>query len=457
MKIAVLNGSPKGELSVTVQYIKFIQKSFPEHELNIINISQMIKKIENNKDYFQEVIENINSSDAIIWAFPLYVFLVASQYKRFIELITENNIEHIFKNKYTCVLTTSINFYDHTAHNYMHAVCDDLNMKYLGFYSAEMMDLLDENKRKNLTTFSQNFFEDIKSNVTTSKCYIPINFQKFSYDPSINHRKIDYNNKKLVIVSDSTSDNSNLSLMVEKFKSSFNGIIASYNLNDIDIKGGCLGCLECSYNNVCIYEGKDGFVDFYNDLINFDIVIFAGSLKDRYLSSNWKQFFDRGFFYNHVPIFKGKQIGFILSGALNQNTNLKEILGGYCEWQHSNLVDFVTDEIGDSNVIDQKIETLARQVIRAAESNYIRPPTFLGVGGAKIFRDAIYGSMRFPFQADHKYYKKNGLYNFPQKDIKTRIQTMTLILLTKIPSMRREIYHKRIKKEMIKPFEYLLI
>ena len=88
MKIAVLNGSPKGELSVTVQYIKFIQKSFPEHELNIINISQRIKKIENNKDYFQEVIENINSSDAIIWAFPLYVFLVASQYKRFIELIT---------------------------------------------------------------------------------------------------------------------------------------------------------------------------------------------------------------------------------------------------------------------------------------------------------------------------------------------------------------------------------
>ena len=278
MKIAVLNGSPKGELSVTVQYIKFIQKSFPEHELNIINISQMIKKIENNKDYFQEVIENINSSDAIIWAFPLYVFLVASQYKRFIELITENNIEHIFKNKYTCVLTTSINFYDHTAHNYMHAVCDDLNMKYLGFYSAEMMDLLDENKRKNLTTFSQNFFEDIKSNVTTSKCYIPINFQKFSYDPSINHRKIDYNNKKLVIVSDSTSDNSNLSLMVEKFKSSFNGIIASYNLNDIDIKGGCLGCLECSYNNVCIYEGKDGFVDFYNDLINFDIVIFGSGV-----------------------------------------------------------------------------------------------------------------------------------------------------------------------------------
>ena len=455
MKIAVLNGSPKGDLSITVQYIKFIQKSFPEHEFNIINISERIKKIENNEDYFNKIIENINNSDAIIWAFPLYVFLVASQYKRFIELITEHNVEHVFKNKYTCVITTSINFYDHTAHNYMHAVCDDLNMKYLGFYSAEMMDLLDRERRTTLRTFSQNFFEDIKSNIITSKSYIPIDHKNFKYLPSLNQMKIDYKDKRLVIISDSTKDDSNLSLMVEKFKNSFTGIIESYNLNDIDIKGGCLGCLECSYNNVCVYQGKDEFVDFYNKLKGFDIIIFAGSLKDRYLSSKWKQFFDRGFFNTHIPIFKDKQLGFIISGSLNQNTNLREIIEGYSEWQHANLVNIVTDEIGDSNIIDQQIQNLAKQVIRAAESDYIKPQTFLGVGGAKIFRDAIYGKMRFPFQADHKYYKENGLYNFPHKDTKIRIQNMALTLLTKIPSMRREIYHKRMKKEMIKPFEDL--
>ena len=338
----------------------------------------------------------------------------------------------------------------------MHAVCDDSNMKYLGFYSSEMMDLLDENGRKTLTTFSQNFFDDIKSNVSTSKSYYPINHKSFNYEPSINHTKINNNDKNLIIISDSISDHSNLSLMVEKFKNSFNGNVESYNLNNIDIKGGCLGCLECSYDNVCIYQEKDGFVDFYNKLKDFDIIIFAGSLKDRYLSSKWKQFFDRGFFNTHIPIFKDKQLGFIISGALNQNTNLREILEGYCEWQHANLVNFVTDEIGDSDNIDQQIQNLAKQVIRASESDYIKPQTFLGVGGAKIFRDAIYGRMRFPFQADHKYYKKNGLYNFPQKDTKTRIQNMTLTLLTKIPTIRRQIYHKQLKKEMIKPFQDLI-
>ncbi len=453
MKIAVLNGSPKGDLSITMQYVKFIQKKFPEHKMKIINISERIKKLENNKEYFEEVIEEINSSEGVLWAFPLYVFLVSSQYKRFIELITEEGVQNVFKNKYTCALTTSINFYDYTAHNYIHAVCDDLDMKYLGFYSAEMMDLLDENERKRLTTFARNFFEDINSNSLTTKRYQPLNYEEFKYEPSQSIEKISSQNKSIVIVTDSSDIDSNLSLMVEKFRSTLSDDIKTYNLNDIDIKGGCLGCLECGYNNVCVYLDKDGFVNFYNKLKDFDIIIFAGSIVDRYLSSKWKQFFDRGFFNTHIPIFKGKQLGFIISGPLNHNTNLHEIIEGYSEWQHANLVDFVTDETGNSSEIDKQIQNLSRQVIRAAESDYVKPPTFLGVGGTKIFRDAIYGRLRFPFQADHKFYKENGLYDFPQKDRRIMIQNMILTLLTKIPSMRKEIYQKRIKKEMIKPFE----
>jgi len=42
MKIIVLNGSPKGDVSVTMQYVAYIQKRFPRHELKIINISQRI-------------------------------------------------------------------------------------------------------------------------------------------------------------------------------------------------------------------------------------------------------------------------------------------------------------------------------------------------------------------------------------------------------------------------------
>jgi NAD(P)H-dependent FMN reductase len=147
MKIIVLGGSPKGETSVTMQYVQFIRNKFPEHEFEVLQAAQPIRKLEQNEDAFKEIIDEVRSADGIIWAFPLYVFLVCSQYKRFIELIWERKAEGAFKGKYTAALSTSIHFYDNTAHNYMRAICDDLEMKYTGCHSAAMRDLMSERGR----------------------------------------------------------------------------------------------------------------------------------------------------------------------------------------------------------------------------------------------------------------------------------------------------------------------
>ena len=93
MKIVVLNGSPKGNMSVTLQYVLFIRKKFPQHELKIFNIAQEIRKIEGEEKAFQEIIEAVKSADGVLWAFPLYFLLVHSNYKRFIELISERKAE----------------------------------------------------------------------------------------------------------------------------------------------------------------------------------------------------------------------------------------------------------------------------------------------------------------------------------------------------------------------------
>ena len=45
---------------------------------------------------------------------------------------------------------------------------------------------------------------------------------------------------------------------------------------------------------------------------------------------------------------------------------------------------------------------------------------------------------------------------FPQRDYKTRMISSLLILLTKIPTMRKEIYRKRMKEEMVKPLQKML-
>ncbi|MBC8218605.1 MAG: NAD(P)H-dependent oxidoreductase [Planctomycetes bacterium] len=456
MKIAVLNGSPKGDISVTMQYVHFIQKKFPQHELKILNVSQRIKTTERNQAAFQEIIGEVKLSDGVLWAFPLYVFLVHSQYKRFIELISEKGAADVFKNKYTAVLTTSIHFFDHAAHNYMNAICDDLDMKYVGSYSADMHDLLQEKERDRLVLFAEDFFEAIETGVPTTKSYKPVAYGKFNYVPGNVEAKIDIGDKKIIVLTDCQDKQPNLGRMIETFRESLSKEVQVINLSDIDVKGGCLGCIQCGFDNICSYQDKDGFIEFYNTKVKTaDVLIFAGAIKDRYLSSRWKLFFDRGFFNTHTPTLTGKQIGFIISGPLGQIPNLRQILEAYAEWQQANVVHFVTDEYEDSLKIDALLQSLAKRAVRFAEIDYVKPATFLGVGGMKIFRDDIWGRLRFVFQADHRYYKKHGIYDFPQKDKKARDTNKMMFNLTKDPEMRQQV-RKMIKTQMIKPYQEIL-
>jgi multimeric flavodoxin WrbA len=456
MKITVLNGSPKGDQSTTMQSVHYIQKRFPEHELVFFNISKRIKRIEKNDEVFSEIIDQVRLSDAILWAFPLYVFNVHSGYKRFIELITEKGVQSAFRDKYTATLTTSIHFFDHTAHNYMNGICDDLDMKYVGGYSADMEDLLKEEERRRLIQFAGNFFETIENKTPTLKRYQPVVKRSFDYMPGQIVSKIKANDKKIIILTDAEYNQTNLHGMIERFEGCLEGEVEVINLNDVDIKGACLGCLRCGFENKCSYGDRDGFMEFYNTRLKAaDVLIIAGEIKDRYLSSRWKLFFDRSFFNCHSPSLVGKQIGFLIAGPFSQIPDLRQMLEGWVEWQQSNLVDFITDEYVDSAEIDAMLQNFASQCIRFADKKYVKPQTFLGVGGMKIFRDEIWGRLRFVFQADHRYFQEHGIYDYPQRDLKTRFRNFIFMSLTKIPLIRRE-FPKRLVSEMLKPLQNVL-
>ena len=460
MKIAVLNGSPRGDKSATMQYILYIQKKFPQHELKILNVAQQIKTLEKNQEKFQAIIEEIKTSEGVIWGFPLYVMLVSSQYKRFIELISERNVENAFKDKYAALVCTSIHFYDHTAINYINAICEDLEMKFVGFFSADMYDLMVKEQRENLISFAEDFFSTIENKLPTTKRFPSLKPRDFEYTPSefVNEKeKIDINGKKILVLTDSTDENTNLGKMIKTFQNCFSDNVEVINIYDIDIKGGCLGCIQCGYDNQCVYKDKDGFVEFYyTKLKSPDILIYAGTIKDRYLSSRWKMVFDRSFVNGHVPIIIGKQIGYIVSGPLGQVPNLRQIFRAFTELSDCTLVDTITDEYGDSKDIDLSLYNFAKRLVKFSNSNYMGPGTFLAVGGKKLFRDAIYGRMRFIFQADHRYYEEHGLYDFPQDDKQAKkMNDMFIPLITKNEKFRKEFY-ARATTEMIKPLQSIV-
>jgi multimeric flavodoxin WrbA len=454
MRFVVLNGSPKGDVSVTMQYVRFIQKKYPSHEFMILNISQRISKLEEDEVAFQEVIRSIGSADGVLWAFPLYYFLVPSQYKRFIELIWERGTTVAFKGKYAAALSTSIHFFDHIAHSYMNAICDDLSMQFFGGFSADMNDLLKERERERLLNFFSGFFQTIQNRIPTLRNHQPLASVRLAYTPGDPREVFDGIGKKIVIVHDVRDPQSSAGGMIHFLRKKLADKPEVYNLYDVHIQGGCLGCIQCGYDYQCAYTGKDDFIGFYNTkLKSADILVFVGTVVDRYLSSRWKVFFDRGFFNTHTPSFAGKQIGFVMSGPLAQLPHLRQFFEAYTEFQQANFAGVVTDEYADSPQLDERLSTLANHLLDCASRAYIKPMTFLGVGAMKIFRDDIYGRLRFPFQADHSYFKEHGLYDFPQKDYRARVGNFILGLLSRIPSFRKEVYKKRMKGEMIKPLK----
>jgi multimeric flavodoxin WrbA len=450
MKIAVLNGSPKGEVSVTMQYANFLQQRFPEAEFKFFDVALKIKKLEKDDNAFQEVIAGVTAADAVLWAFPLYFLVVCSQYKRFIELIFEKNAVSAFRGKPAACLTTSINFFDHTAQNYINAICDDLEMKFFGSYSAEMNDLLKTKERRRLKSFGELFIKAVKEGTPAIRNNTPLVASEVVFEIQ-DVKPVDAGGKKVLIIADDLSGNANLQKMVERLRQSFSPAAELIQLKDVDIKGGCLGCMHCGFDNACIYDDKDGYREFFNNKVkSADILFIAGAIHDRYLSSLWKCFFDRSFFNGHTPALEGRQVGFVIAGPLNQISNLREIAKGTVEMMHCGLTGFVSDDMGSSDQINASLQTMASSAVAQSKLNYIPPPTFYQVAGAKLFRDAIFGRLRLVFQADHRYYKEHGMYDFPQKNYKWRIINSILIGLTKIPAVRRE-FVKRMKKEMIKP------
>jgi len=279
MKIIVLNGSPKGDLSVTLQYANFLAKAFPQHEFKVHHIAQRIKAIEAKQEEWDKIIADVQTADGVLWAFPLYFLLVHAHYKRFIELVFERGAQKAFAGKYAASLSTSIHYYDHTAHEYIRAVSEDLGMHFADSFSAEMDDLLEKPKQATLVQFGAHFLQAIQDHEPTLRQFSPLVPGDFVYRPGAALAPVDVAGKKVVIVHDSRALDSNLAHMVERCRAAFAGDVTVVNLYDVDIKAGCQGCLQCGAANHCAYEGKDGFIEFYRSpVMAADILIYAGAI-----------------------------------------------------------------------------------------------------------------------------------------------------------------------------------
>ena len=445
MKVLVINGSPKGDYSVTIQTVLYLKEMYPLDEFDILNVGQKIRSIE--KD-FGGVIDKIKSSECILFSYPVYTFLVPAQLHRFIELMKENNVD--VSGKYFTQITTSKHFYDVTAHRFISDNCLEMGMKQVRGLSSDMTDLLTEKGRKEATDFWEHFVFAVKNDyydqdfrVKDPGQYIPV--------PATVANAPETANKTgdIVVVTDLSSDDIQLKTMIDRFIMRVQYNVRVINIHDYVFHGGCLGCFKCAATGKCVY--KDGFDDFLrNNIQTGDAIVYAFTIRDHSMGSRFKMFDDRQFCNGHRTVTMGRPLGYIISGAFSCETNLQMVLEGRVQVGGNVPVGISTDE----QDTDKEIDMLVANLTYALENKYSQPSNFYGVGGMKIFRDLIY-EMRGMMRADHKFFKKHGQYDFPHKRKGNTIKMYLVGCLMKSKKIQAKMGNK-INEGMIMPYKKVL-
>ncbi len=402
MKILVLNGSPKGENSITLQTVRFLEKKHPEHVFAVLHVGQRIKALE--KD-FSPAMEAISQAEVLLFSYPVYTFIAPCQLHRFIELMKEHHVD--VSGKIATQITTSKHFYDVTAHRYIQDNVQEMGMHFLRGLSADMEDLTTKKGQREAENFWKHFCWSVEQGYFEP--YFPSPAPTAPVPVTVPEETFAGKKGDVVIIADLRPEDTHLANMISRFRSQLPYSTRVVNLQEYPFRGGCLGCFHCAADGTCIY--KDGFDSFLrNKIQTADAMVYAFPIQDHSMGSLFKMYDDRQFCNGHRTVTIGMPVGYLISGNYSKETNLQMILEGRANVGNNILAGIATDEVDTDAAIDR----FAASLTYALENKNTGPQNFYGVGGMKIFRDLIY-QMRGMMRADHKFFKSHGQYDFPQK------------------------------------------
>ncbi|MBQ9980786.1 MAG: iron-sulfur protein [Oscillospiraceae bacterium] len=441
MNILILNCSPKGQYSITLQTCLYLEIMYPEHSFDIVHAGARIKALETD---LSPVAQAVNRADLIIFSYPVYTFIAPYQLHRLIELLKEQGVD--LRGKFAAQISTSKHFYDVTAHRYVKDNCHDLGMKYIGGLSADMEDLTKAQGQKDARSFfeyicwcvERNIFEPAVKTAPASPSV-----------PASAAAQVEKKSGDVVIVADLKENDAQLAGMIERFRAVCDRETRLVNIHEYPFRGGCLGCFNCAPDGKCIYT--DGFDDFLRKNIQTaDAIVCAFSIKDHSMGARFKLYDDRQFCNGHRTVTVGTPFGYIVSGNLSAEENLRTIMEARAQVGGNFLAGVACDE----SDTDASVDAMAAKLSYALDKKLTQPQNFWGVGGMKIFRDLIF-VMRGMMKADHKFYKAHGQYDFPQKQ-KGTIMKMYLVGMLMSSSALKGKMGNKMNEGMIAPYKKAL-
>ena len=433
MQVAVINGSPKGEYSVTLQTVRYLERVFPEDTFTCLHVGQRIRALEKDMD---EALAILAQADLLLFSYPVYTFLAPSQLHRFVELLKQSGVD--LSGKAATQLTTSKHFYDVTAHRYIADNCADLGLRVIPGLSADMDDLLTETGRREAKEFWRNTRFCMDNALFETPSAAPTPLRPYTRGVAAVEKTETYD---VALVTDLRANDTALAAMLDDLQSACAFPVRVINLADGNVKGGCLGCFRCAVSGKCVYT--DGFDAFLREHIQTaDAVVYAFTISDHSMGARFKMFDDRQFCNGHRTVTTGMPVGYIVHGDYAAEPNLRTVIEARSNVGGNPLAGVATDAYG--------IAALAKKLGYLLETRPLPTKNFYGVGGMKIFRDLIY-TMRGLMRADHRFYKSHGLYDFPQKQVGRILGVEALGLLLSLPNAMEKMGN-RMNEGMVAPY-----
>lgn len=452
MKILAINSSPKpAAVSVTQRLITLFAKHNPDISFDTISVGPACGQLDREPELKQEWLEAVRAADAVIWTFPVYYLWLPAQLVRFLELVRRSpEWCAALAGKPATAVTTSINFFDHTAHAVIRESAEDLGMPWYPGYSAAMETLMKKAGRDNTLAFFRGFSAAVAAGRFLPRVTAPPLAHRGTL-PAAGPRADKSTGRRVTLLTDARPEDRSLALMIETFILASPDHVEVINIHDIGLKGGCLGCCRCGWDNTCTYQ--DGFKEFLlAKCAPADGLVYAWRTEGRAFSSLQKTFSDRSFVFNHVPFLKGKKAVWLVDGPLSRLATLEELIRSTAELGGLCLAGIVTNE-HEPEILSRGLADAAAELHQAISEDRQPARTFREVAGRKLFRDFVWlGGI---FRNDHRYYKKAGFYDFPQKRWGMRIARRMMRIMMALPPFRKEVYGNMIKY-MHKPLDKAL-
>jgi len=441
MHILVINGSPKGNYSITLQTVLYLREKFPEHTFTLLHAGQRIKQLEKDFSSARQAVEN---ADILLFSYPVYTFVAPCQLHRFIELLKLEGLD--LSSKFASQITTSKHFYDITAHRYIQDNCADLGLSYIRGLSADMDDLLQPAGREQAEQFFRYLIWSAENGSVELPSARPAQANRCPVTvPACEEQT----QGDVVIVTDCEKEDTQLAAMIARFRAVLPRKTRVVNIREYPFRGGCLGCFNCAVSGKCVYT--DGFDDFLRSQIqSAQATVYAFSIKDHSMGSRFKMYDDRNFCNGHRTVTVGMPVGYLISGNLSQETNLQTIIEARAQVGSNVLAGIATDEFST----DASVDALAKRLIYTLENSYRLPQNFYGIGGMKVFRDLIW-VMQGMMKADHRFYKAHGQYDFPQKQWPTMLKMYLVGMLLSSPKLKSKMGNA-MNEGMLMPYKKVL-